>query len=253
MNDYFKAAGMGRFSLLDSKEKTVQAIIRDPPLSERGEATGNHFIQGIVVGLIEAFQGREMRVMEDLYDSNTGRLFIVLLDKSAEIKVPVPDEVKVKALEEVEKVIRSIEGEQEPVREIPTETPVLSNASSPSLNQVLKTYQDEGWVGGKIGIAPEPSESSPPIVVKYPVPEMRQETPIEQPKLEAKQDALVEPPNPSIAQETLVPPKIEEPTKDSIPKEVKKSRKPTEEELEKAFKSALNENDSDYFDDSFLE
>ena len=81
VNDYFKAAGMGRFSLLDSKEKTVQAIIRDPPLSERGEATGNHFIQGIVVGLIEAFQGREMRVMEDMFDSNTGRLFIVLLDK----------------------------------------------------------------------------------------------------------------------------------------------------------------------------
>ena len=119
VNDYFKAAGLGRFSLLDSKEKTVQAIIRDPPLSERGEATGNHFIQGIVVGLIEAFQGREMRVMEDLFDSNTGRLFIVLLDKSAEIKVPVQDDVKMKALEEVEKVIRSIEGEtQVPVREI---------------------------------------------------------------------------------------------------------------------------------------
>ena len=116
---------------------------------------------------------------------------------------------------------------------------------------MLKTYQDEGWVGGKIGIAPEPAESSPPIVVKYPIQEIIQETPIEKPKPEIKQDALVE--QPKLSQETLVPSKIEEPARDFFPKEVKKSRKPTEEELEKAFKSALNENDNVYFEDSFLE
>jgi len=266
VNDYFKAAGMGRFSLLDSKEKSVQAIIRDPPMSERGEATGNHFIQGIVIGLIEAFQGREMRVMEDLFDLKTGRLFIALLDKDSEITTEKPDEVKAKALQEVEKVISSIEHRQSPINTNPIEVPALTNVSSPSLNQVLKTYENEGWVGGKIGIAPEPSESTPPIVVKYtqppasqdkPIeqakPEVKQETSIEQTKLETQKDTLGEQVKPEIAQET-VSAKVEEPAKIAPVEVVKKpKKKATEEELTRAFKSSLSENDSVYFEESYLE
>ncbi len=166
--EYFKAVGIGRFSLFDADEKSVQAIIRDPPLSHRGEATGNHFIHGIVVGLVEAFQERGTIVTEDLYDRKTGRLFISVLNKENE---PISEQssaidVKLKALEEVEKVISSIEG---PKKDLQMPSTVVSTGSTATLKQVLKTYEHEGWVGGKIGYVPEvPKEhSSPPIVVKY--------------------------------------------------------------------------------------
>ena len=79
--EYLKAAGLGRFDLLDTDATSLQAIVRDPPLSEKGDARGNHFIHGIVIGLIEAFQDRETAVVEDLYDPGANRLFITLLDK----------------------------------------------------------------------------------------------------------------------------------------------------------------------------
>ena len=154
--DYFKAAGFGRFSVLDD-ERSTQVIIRDPPLSQRGEASGNHFVHGIVTGLVEVLHGRETTVIEDLYDPKTCRLFIALLDRKN-----ASSQVKARALEEVEKVISSIESEEKPKVPIPA----LAVNSSATLNQVLRTFESEGWVGGKIGYVPE-REKSNQIVVKY--------------------------------------------------------------------------------------
>lgn len=157
--EYFKAAGIGRFSLLEGDSRSLQVIVRDPPLSERGEGTGNHFIHGIVVGLIETFLGRETIVIEDLYDAKSGRLFLSLLDKKNALPSEKESEsLKLKALEEVEKVITAIDA-MDPV------TPPLASPS-PTLNEVLKSYEKEGWIGGKIGYAPL-KENSNAVVVKY--------------------------------------------------------------------------------------
>ena len=126
VTDYLKAAGLGRFNFFESEENSVRAVIRDPPTNDRGEATGNHFLQGMMVGLIEAFQRRTLVVAEDLYDPRTARLFLVLVQKDgskkqqkeveekSDEKEPqqsaIAAEVQMKALQEVEKVIQSIEG-----------------------------------------------------------------------------------------------------------------------------------------------
>lgn len=163
--DYFTAAGIGRFSLLDTDVRSVQAVVRDPPLSERGEATGNHFIHGIIVGLIESLSSRETTVVEDLYDPKSGRLFVALLDKRnvSTLDPKTRRDVKTKALQEVEKVISSIEGTEEQRNP----TPLITAGSQVTLNQVLKAYGDEGWVGGKIGYVPESGKEPSVVVAKY--------------------------------------------------------------------------------------
>ena len=234
--EYFKAAGIGRFSLLDTEEKSVQAIVRDPPLSQRGEATGNHFLHGIVIGLIECFQQRDTMVVEDLYDPGANRLFISLLDKkNTPSQPPQTDETKIKALEEVERVISAIEG-----TESKQDVPIIVANSSPSLNQILKTYENEGWVGGKIGYVPESSSST--IVVRYKDGIMVEE----KKKLDGAEIQ-----SPSIEILPNQPPK--NPPETAVAKPRKKTI-PTEEDEEKlanAVRSAISE-DSMYFEDSYF-
>jgi hypothetical protein len=247
--EYFKAAGLGRFSLLDADANSLQAIVRDPPLSVKGEARGNHFIQGIVIGLIEAFQGRETAVVEDLYDPSASRLFITLLDRrnvSAKAQPPA-DKMKTRALEEVEKVISSIDPEnksQSPV-------PVVAVSSSATLNQVLKNYENEGWIGGKISYAEIPKETAtPPIVVRYVE---------EQPKIERKKDDTAQPEDAAkvldkVEQELKSIAPSSKPAEGKFLKKATKRRDEEEEtELTKAIRKAMGEEDLYFEDSSFLE
>ena len=239
--DYFKAAGIGRFSLLDADEKSVQAIIRDPPLSQRGDATDNHFIHGIVIGLIECFHQRDTIVVEDMYDPNASRLFISLINKNSIISVsPRVDETKLRALEEVEKVISAIEG-AESKQEVPV--PLISASAPPTLRQVLESYEKDGWVGGKIGYAPEKGASST-IVVRYKdglmVEEKEKTRKGEMPQTSSDTEAKL--PNQSVQNQPLAP---------ELKSRKKLVSEEDEEKLANALKSAINE-DSVYFEDSYF-
>jgi len=235
--DYFMAAGFGRFSVLENDERSAQVIIRDPPLSERGEASGNHFIHGIVVGLIESFQGREVSVVEDLYDAKTARLFIALLDKKNLQSEGNPiGQTKSRALQEVDKVISSIEGTEK------SQIPALAVNSSVTLNQVLKTYENEGWVGGKIGYVPEPKESHQIVVKYYDEPVTGERTSDSHPPVQIKQAHSI----------AAVPEAVKPVEKISSELPTEKPRKKydmKDEELASALKSALREDD-DYFEQS---
>src|SRR5579872_4464653 len=81
-NDYFKTAGLGRFNFQLSQEKSFTTTIQDPPLSDTGQATGNHLLYGIVVGVLEALNNRSMAVAEDLNDQKTRRLTFHLVESS---------------------------------------------------------------------------------------------------------------------------------------------------------------------------
>ena len=245
--DYFKAAGIGRFNLL-VEEKSIQATIRDPPLSERGDAMGNHFIHGIVVGIIESLYERETKVVEDLFDPRTGRLFIVLLDKrnvAISSEQTARSDAKIRALEEIEKVISSIEGETKP------QAPMTATASTPTtLNQVLKAYENDGWIGGKISYAPNPAkESSVPIVVKY-----YDELKVGETTKEASVDQSIS------TQLSGVSKKLELSKTEIAPKVLgEKLRKKADEEKEEddnrmrnAFKSSIGEDGDFYFEESDL-
>ena len=245
--EYFKAAGLGRFSLLNADANSLQAIVRDPPLSVKGDATGNHFVHGIVIGLIEAFQDRETTVVEDLYDSSASRLFITLLDKNNVSAKALPaDKMKTRALEEVEKVISSIDPESKP------QTPILAVSSSTTLNQVLKNYESEGWIGGKISYAEIPKETAtPPIVVRYVE---------DQPKTERKKDETAQPEDAAkvldkVEQELKsISPSPLKPAEGKFLKKATKRRDEEEEtELSKAIRKAMGEEDLYFEDSSFLE
>jgi len=246
--EYFKAAGLGRFSLLDTDPNSIQAIVRDPPLSEKGEATGNHFLHGIVVGLVEAFKDRETTVVEDLYDPKAGRLFIALLDKrNVSTKVqPAGSEVKIRALEEIEKVISSIDGDTRSRESVP----VISVNSSATLNQVLKNYASEGWVGGKIGYAEIPKESAtPPIVVKY----VNEQTSSEEKEEKITQSTVLVSKDSTTDED---PKSIQPPSEISEEKRKKRSKpqeREDEAELAKAIKSAMGEEDLYFEESTFLE
>ncbi len=226
--DYFKAAGFGRFSVLED-ERSAQVIIRDPPISQKGEASGNHFIHGIVIGLVEVLQGRETSVVEDLYDPKTGRLFIALLER----KNVNSTQTKTRALEEVEKVISSIEGVDNPKVVIPA----LAVNSSATLNQVLKTFESEGWIGGKIGYVPEPKESNQ-IVVKY---DEEPESNISALPIQNTKSSTVDP---------VI--KVSQ-TQHEVPAEKPQKKKRTDEDLASALKSALGEDDIYFEQSDFLE
>ena len=163
LKDYFRAAGFGRINFFGDPKESVRAIIRDPPVSESagGSATGNHFLWGVVLGLLESLQDRRLRVVEDLHDPASGRLFLVLADEaSLKSKSEMPSEIHAKALSEVEKVISSLEkskdGGSQNILENSEQIEVLAAPAveqvqtfDPTLNQVLKYYERRGWASRK--------------------------------------------------------------------------------------------------------
>jgi hypothetical protein len=249
--EFLKVAGLGRFSLVDGDGNTIQAIVRDPPLSEKGDARGNHFIHGIVIGLIEAFRGRETVVVEDLYDPGANRLFVTLLDKnnvSTSAKLS-QDPTKIRALEEVEKVISVIDRETKEATPVP-----LVNTSSATLNQVLKNYENEGWIGGKISYAEIPPETArPPVVVRY---LEEQPKPLERRKEEVAPSAeaatkVLEKVEAELKTIPQTPPKA--PEGKALKKIGKRLNGEEESELTKAIRKAMGEDDLYFEDSSFLE
>jgi hypothetical protein len=265
ISDYFKACGLGRFNFVASQEKAVQMAILDPPLSETGQAAGNHFLQGVVEGLLEAIDNRSMTVMEDLYDARARRLSFHLVEKSiAEkssaplLKPSMPKEIQSQALDEVEKVIKSLENtgpdldDKSPlVIEVSAERsegiaarenakPAFYTERGPSLNGALKTYKDEGWIGGKIGTTPENGEAAHLVVIKYP--ESSDKSPTEsKPTMEKEKTVLVE--------------KIEKEETTSEGSDLKITQQSprktrNDEEENEAYNEALRDSDALYFEDS---
>ncbi len=250
--EYLKVAGLGRFSFLDSDGNSLQAIVRDPPLSEKGDARGNHFIHGIVIGLIEAFQNRETTVVEDLYDPGPNRLFVALLDKRNVQSKPLSqqNQAKIRALEEIEKVISSIDGETKAETPVPT----MSASSSATLNQVLKNYESEGWIGGKISYAEIPKEvATPPVIVRYAEPERSKE--VDRKKEEANLAETATKVLDKVEQELKSIPQssVKIPEGKLLKKATKRREEEEESELTKAIRKAMGEEDSYFDDSSFLE
>ena len=170
-----------------------------------------------------------MKVVEDLYDARTCRLFVALLDgKNA--PTWLQKDVKIKALEEVENVISSIERKEKTRNPVP----LISAGSQATLNQVLKAYGEEGWVGGKIGYVPE-SQTQSVVVVKYDDGKAIEEKPPETPK-----DTITS---------GLTPPST--PPEVVTKKKIVKEEDDDEEERANVLKSALGE-DGLYFEDSYL-
>ncbi len=116
---------------------------------------------------------------------------------------------------------------------------------------MLKTYESEGWVGGKISYAEIPKETAtPPIVVRY-VEDL--------PKIERKNDDAAQPEDAA-----KVLDKIEEELKSITPsskpaegkflkKATKRRNEEEETELTKVIREAMGEEDLYFEDSNFLE
>jgi len=107
VKDFFKASGWGSISWT-SESNFERVSIIDPPIYS-GKATGNYFVQGIASGVIEAFRKKNFVVAEEVYNQDTRSLTIMLAEVRVELKKLEIPSVEIKALEEVEKVIRSVE------------------------------------------------------------------------------------------------------------------------------------------------
>ena len=113
VKDYLKASGWGSVAW-ESETSFERVTIVDPPIYS-GKATGNYFVQGIAAGLIEAFKKKKFAIAEEVYNQDTRSLVIMLSEIRPGVKrIETATEkssrsVGIKALEEVEKVIRSVE------------------------------------------------------------------------------------------------------------------------------------------------
>jgi hypothetical protein len=113
---YLRAAGWGTFAW-DSEAAFERVTITDPPTSSKGEAAGNYFVQGMGSGLVEAFRSKRYTVAEEVYNREKRTLTIMLSEiRTAQVdkKAPkIPKSVEISALEEVEKVIKSVQRDED--------------------------------------------------------------------------------------------------------------------------------------------
>ena len=122
---YLKAAGWGSFSW-ESETTFERVVVIDPPIFS-GKAVGNYFLHGMAAGLVESFRKKKFMLAEEVYKQDTRSLTLMLsefrievkrLESSAEKKIS--KSVEVRALEEVEKVIRSVELDEMEIESSPT-------------------------------------------------------------------------------------------------------------------------------------
>jgi len=79
---YLKAAGWGAFKCVPENDG-FKIVIRDPPTSMSGDASNNHFLRGVLAGLVESFYGSDLRVVEEAYDP-VSRTLTTLLSQDLE-------------------------------------------------------------------------------------------------------------------------------------------------------------------------
>jgi len=111
---YLKAAGWGSFSW-ESETTFERVVVIDPPIFS-GKAVGNYFLHGMAAGLVESFRKKKFMLAEEVYSQDTRSLTLMLSELRIEVKrlesqaeKKIAKTVEVRALEEVEKVIRSVE------------------------------------------------------------------------------------------------------------------------------------------------
>src|ERR1700730_7443579 len=144
VKDYFRAAGWGSITW-ESERSFERVTIVDPPIHS-GRATGNYFIQGIASGVIEACKKKKFTVAEEVYNQETRSLTLMLAEPRAEPKKLEIPSMEIKALEEVEKVIRSVE-----IDDIDTEAPSSSKIEGKPVivvAQSVKLKNETRAVGG---------------------------------------------------------------------------------------------------------
>ena len=265
ISDYFKASGLGRFNIVSPEGKSMQVTILDPPLSEAGQGTGNHFLHGVITGLVQAIDDRSMTVAEDLYDARARRLSYHLVEKSLASKVSepllkpsMPKEIQSQALDEVEKVIKSLENAGP---ELDDKSPLVIEVSAERSESVAARenakeqpyftergptlsgkYKDEKGIGEKIGISPEDKKISSPAVEQFPKLSVKS---LPEPKASPPEKA------PAVSLEEIE--RTPAPSADSklrISRSAPKKISSTDDEDDEIYSQALRDSDDLYFEDS---
>lgn len=156
---YLKAAGWGSFTW-ESETSFERITVVDPPIFS-GKAIGNYFLHGIASGLLESFRKKKFSLAEEVYNQDTRSLTLMLSERRIEVKrldsqtdKKLPKPVEVKALEEVEKVIRSVE-----IDELEEETPpIVAPAEQPK--PVILVQQS--------GVEEKAQSAGPPVQIATP-------------------------------------------------------------------------------------
>ena len=178
-------------------------MVIDPPIFS-GKAVGNYFLHGMAAGLVESFRKKKFMLAEEVYRQDTRSLTLMLSELRIEVKrLESPGEkkisksVEVRALEEVEKVIRSVELDE---MEIET-SPITKEEPKPVVLVQQSGIEEKRLEPVKEVARPLPVEApkveAPPIepevikeikspAVEAPEEEIRQKVEVEVPKVEVK-------------------------------------------------------------------
>jgi len=201
---YLKAAGWGSFSW-ESETTFERVVVIDPPIFS-GKAVGNYFLHGMAAGLVESFRKKKFMLAEEVYNQDTRSLNLMLselrievkrLESSAEKKISKA--VEVRALEEVEKVIRSVEldemeieispiAKDEPKPVVLVQQSGIEEKQAEPVEEVLRPAPAEA----PKKVEPPPAkaeileELKPPPIVEAPRDEVKPTVEVEVPKEEIK-------------------------------------------------------------------
>lgn len=177
---YLKSAGWGSFAW-ESETSFERVTVVDPP-TYAGKAVGNYFLHGIAAGLLEAFRKKKFALAEEVYNQETRSLTLMLSEKRIEVKrlespaeKKISKSVEVKALEEVEKVIRSVE-----LDEMEIETPQVAAAPKEEPKPVMVVEQ-----GGQ---EEREKEAPPTPIIMASKPEARKIIEVDEEELDEEKD-----------------------------------------------------------------
>jgi len=260
---YLKASGWGSFTW-NSETTFEKVVVIDPPIYS-GKAVGDSFLHGMAAGLVESFKKKKFMLAEEVYNQDTRSLTLMLAELRVEVKrLESPSEkkitksVEVKALEEVEKVIRSVELDEMEIENSPVARdepkPVLLVQQSgveekrlEPLKEVVPVMPIE--VPQKVTAprieTPVPNQVKSDVVVEKPKQEIIREEVLQKDVQPAKEkiEPVEEEPRPEIARTIEGESPKEEPPKEVVPPIVE-DKKPLIIQIK-----GIRENDEDEDDD----
>jgi len=188
---YLKASGWGSFTW-ESETSFERVIVIDPPIYS-GKAVGNYFLHGMAAGLLEAFRKKKFSIVEEVYTQDTRSLTLMLSEKRIEVKrlespadKKIPKTLEIRALEEVEKVIRSVE-----LDEMEIELPAATAPPKEQLKPIVLVQQSGGEQEQHQEIPPPVQAPTPPVVSTLPLPK-KIELPIEADEAEKEGEKPIE-------------------------------------------------------------
>jgi hypothetical protein len=130
---FLMLAGWGKFNW-ESDGSMERIMIQDPPSLTGGSGAGNIFLHGMVGGVLESFQGKRFKVVQEHYDEKRRLLMLGLAEYNKAIMLEkktredlITTEHHMSIIEEVEKIINGIE-------ELKKETTVRAKAHLSSSN-----------------------------------------------------------------------------------------------------------------------